>query len=256
MAMSKGDMLTVPSSCHRAGQSQRAGTAADDCTNAFPGLQLCLTHLQSITVSFPLLCDWLNLFHLWRKKLLIFLLYFYNNIESYELSRVLLVVVIHIWYSVVIYFKFNSIELREWNLWDFICSYFLISILWVRVEHFGECFLCTRNACLFCNSQMPCCTNTSYIQLTDDVNKPERVLHNWHFNTENYQMYPSMCEENACACLNAMEVRGQLQEPVCFHRVGPETKLKCQIWWQVPFPAKPSHWLCVRQHETIWCYSI
>lgn len=122
-------------------------------------------------ISFPLLCDWLNLFlfHLWGEKLLICLLHFYNNIESYELCRVLLGAVIHIWYSVAIYFKFNSIGLREWNLWDFNCLYFLISILWVRVVHLGECFLCTRNACLFCDSQMPCSTETSYIKLTADM---------------------------------------------------------------------------------------
>lgn len=170
-ATSKGDMLThVSSSCPSAGQSQRAGTAADAGKDAFPG-QLCFTHLQSFTVSFPLLCDWLNLFlfHLWGKKLLICLLHFSNNTESYELCQVLLGAVIHVWYSVAIYFKFNSIGLREWNLWDFNCLYFLISILWVRVVHLGECFLCTRNACLFCDSQMPCSTDTSYIKLTADM---------------------------------------------------------------------------------------
>lgn len=141
MATSKGDMLTVPSSCHSAGQSQRVGTAADACTmssqdcrhssrclrHAFPGL-LCFTHIQSFTVSFPLLCDWLDLFlfHLWGKKLLICLLHIYNNIESYELSRVLLGAVIRIWYSVAIYFKFNSIGLRECqmysNVWENACA--------------------------------------------------------------------------------------------------------------------------------------
>lgn len=103
------------------------------------------------------------------KKLLICLLHFSNNTESYELCQVLLGAVIHVWYSVAIYFKFNSIGLREWNLWDFNCLYFLISILWVRVVHLGECFLCTRNACLFCDSQMPCSTDTSYIKLTADM---------------------------------------------------------------------------------------
>lgn len=137
MATSKGDMLTVPSSCHSARQSQRAGTAADACTmssqdcrhsswclrHAFLGL-LCFTHIPSFTVSFPLLCDRLDLFlfHLWGKKLLICLLHIYNNIESYELSRVLLGAVIRIWYSVAIYFKLNSIGLRECQMYSNMCE--------------------------------------------------------------------------------------------------------------------------------------
>lgn len=130
--------------------------------------QDCFVSLISSPLPFPFLYFVIGLiyflFHLWGKKLLICLLHFYNNLESYELSQVQLGMVIHIWYSVVIYFKFNSIGLREWNLWDFNCLYFLISILRVRVVHLGECFLC-----LFCNSQMPCSTNTSYIKLTDDM---------------------------------------------------------------------------------------